>query len=138
MAKTDSKAGKQRAVPPIAEREKVLVELEYVFPESVSAHSVNQFVIQYDKGQYRLSFFDIRPPMAIGTEDEQLEMLRKIGKVQAQCRAEVVISESRLPELLLAVAENLRNTAPDRFAEVEDSLREKPESRKTKNAASNG
>lgn len=51
-------------------------------------------LIQQGEHEMILSFFEIQPPFLIGTADENLALLKKVG-LRADCMARITISKER-------------------------------------------
>jgi len=99
--------------------ETVGIEVEHFFPTDIMVTASNHVIVQQDKSDYRLSFFDVRPPILQGaTMEERREQLKGIKKVQARCIAEINMSSERMPDLIFVLLDNLQKNNPDQFAEA--------------------
>lgn len=67
----------------------------------------NHVLIQHNAcGEFFLSFFEMPPPIVIGTEEEKKKQLAEISQQDAHCVARVVIAKERMSGLIGAMAEN--------------------------------
>ena len=51
-------------------------------------------------------FFQINPPLTIGTHEEKAAFLRDVQSVQAVCTARIVVAEGLMPKIIAALLEN--------------------------------
>lgn len=80
----------------------------YIYPADHQPVFANQFVVQQNAaGEVRLSFFDVREPVIIGSTEERVRKFKEIGHVDAVCVAEVVVTKARMAQILAALLENL-------------------------------
>ena len=101
MAKKAAKEEKREVVVPI------IWETEGGAPTLFA----NQMMVQVDEHECHLSFFEIRPPLIIGTDEEKKAQAEALKSVAARCVARVVISKNRLPIFLGAVMEAMTKSA---------------------------
>src|SRR5258707_12171947 len=83
------------------------VAIEYVFPDNIPSHFVSQVVAQFQEDHFILSFFELWPPAIIAeTDEEKLAALKAIDRVQAKCVARIVITPTKMQELLGVLSTN--------------------------------
>lgn len=82
------------------------IPIEYVVPTEQKALFANHFTVQHENGVYHLMFFQINPPLVIGTHEQKAELLREIPNVQAVCTARIVVAEQLMPKIIGALLEN--------------------------------
>ena len=75
-------------------------------PGLVSCYATN-FVIQRTELEVTLSFFEVQTPIILGSEEQRAEALAKLESVPAICVARVVITPSRLPEILKVLKDHM-------------------------------
>lgn len=103
---TDKKTLSDSAIT--AETDKTLqVRLKYAFPEPLQAVYANQLVIQHTPEEFLISFYQAFPPANLDGRDLR-ETLEQAGGVPAQCVARVAITKDRMPAVVDAFVENLR------------------------------
>lgn len=80
--------------------EGVYLRVEWRFPEGMATRWTNNFVVQTQGDDFVLSFFEIRPPLVLGSLEEQREQLAALSTVQAEGVARVVMSAQKMQELI--------------------------------------
>jgi hypothetical protein len=103
----------------IKESPSAMIPIEYVFPSDVPTRFANTAIVQSDHGtEYRISFFEIEPPLALGDQDEQMEQLKRLDKIQARCVARIVLSSGRMPDIVTLFMDQLKANHPKAFEQV--------------------
>ena len=82
------------------------IPFEYVIPIEQKAIFANHFAIQHENGVHHLMFFQVNPPLLLGSHEEKAKLLRDLESVQAVCTARIVVSEELMPKILQALLEN--------------------------------
>jgi len=92
------------------ESDQIAVQLRYEFPENLSvAAFANHMLVQLDENDFHISFFQVTPPIILGSESERREQAHKLGQVPAKCVARIVVAEGLLPKIIEALQTNLAN-----------------------------
>ena len=77
------------------------------FPPDLTSHFVQHFVVQFREDHFVLSFFEIWPPIIVGeTEEEVVRQLSDLAAVPAKCVARLVITPSKMEELIGIMTDN--------------------------------
>lgn len=76
------------------------VSIVWNVPSDVAPRYATNFVVQASDNEFRLYFFDIKPPMTIGTPEEQRQQLDQLQSVTAECVASLVVAPARMGELV--------------------------------------
>jgi hypothetical protein len=87
--------------------EAVQVPLEWHFPEDLASRYSNQVLVQFGQYECNISFFDIKPPVVVGTPDEQRELVKNLKAVRAECVARIVVSLEFFPTVVKTLQETL-------------------------------
>lgn len=96
------------------------LQIRYVYPADHHSAFANHFVVHQNAfGEFRLSFFELREPIALGTPEERQKKLEEIGHVDAVCVGEVVITKPRMAQVLAAILENF-SKSPGKTAANKD------------------
>lgn len=69
----------------------------------VSAVFANQLLVQVDDYECHLSFFEIQPPLIVGTPEEKKKAIAELKAVPARCVARIVVSKERLQGFVDAI-----------------------------------
>jgi hypothetical protein len=86
----------------------VPVPVTWDIPVDFPTHYATQVVVQHTADEFTLSFFDIRPPLLIGTPAERQRQIRAIRKIRAIPVARLVVPPARMRELVQVMRDNLR------------------------------
>ena len=105
--KQDSKSTNGKRAQPNGKKSGKELSIKFIFPEGQRAFSCNFATVQREGQQFHLSFFEIRPPILIGTEEQVKEQLDEIESVQAHCLARIVMSSDRAEGLIAALSTQL-------------------------------
>jgi len=104
-----------------SKREKIELRLEHQFPEEFSLASfANHMVVQKDEHDFHISFFQITPPLIVGTESERREQAEKLQSIPAKCVARIVVAEGYLPRVIAALQAHLERTAKAAESELDN------------------
>jgi hypothetical protein len=63
----------------------------------------NNLVVQVDEHECHLSFFEVKPPLVMGSREEKRKQLKELKSIQARCVVRVVISSDRLASFVEAM-----------------------------------
>ena len=84
------------------------VPVEYIFPDDLTSHFSAHFIAQFQQDHFILSFFEIFPPPLLAeTDEERLASLKAIDHIDAKCVARVIVTPSKMRELIQILSENL-------------------------------
>ncbi|MHB8626013.1 MAG: DUF3467 domain-containing protein [Aggregatilineales bacterium] len=76
------------------------VPIEWHTSETVSAKYATNIVVQRAEHEVIISFFEIYPPIILGSREEMAEQIQEITSVRAECVARIVLSPARLSEFI--------------------------------------
>lgn len=62
-------------------------------------------VVQNTGQEFIISFFDLKPPLIVGTPSK--EVLDNLKSIRAECIARVIVTPSRMPKFVEALQTNL-------------------------------
>jgi hypothetical protein len=86
---------------------KILLPIEWHVPDELVTRYANNLLVQHTEHEFILSFFELQPPLTVGSPEEQAAQLQAVGAVRAECVARVVISASRMASFV----ETLRSSS---------------------------
>jgi hypothetical protein len=75
-------------------QEDVQIPLRFNIPSGMTSRYAHHMLVQPGEHEVTLSFFEIFPPLLLGSPEEQKEILKKEG-VKAECVARVTIAKAR-------------------------------------------
>ncbi len=97
------------------------IPIEWYFPEGQRGIFANHMLVQFDKHEYQVSFFELPPPIVIGEPEMMQDQIDQLKKVRATCVARIIISAERMPSFVKALQDNL-----DRQKKLQAPLEEEP------------
>lgn len=92
--------------------------LEWHCSDDIISHYANNMVVQRGRNEFILSFFETRPPLVIGTPEEQRTKLAQVKSVRAECVARLIIHPSRMKDFVEVLRGHLEKI--DEAGEVEE------------------
>ena len=87
----------------------VMLPIEWQLPEGIVSRYANNIVVQQTEHEFILSFFEIQPPLLLGSPEEQAAKLEALGAVRAECVARIIISPSRIQSFIEVLQRNYEN-----------------------------
>ncbi len=91
-----------------------------ISPEIKSIYATN-LLIQRGEHEFFISFFELRPPLVIGTPEQQREQAAQLQVARAECVARIVVGRDRLPEFVQVLQDFVNMEPPDADDQGPDS-----------------
>ncbi len=85
------------------------LEINWFVSENIHTHYANNVVIQHSRGEFVLSFFEILPPMLVGSPNEIQSQLSQMRTAHAECVARIVMTPENAANFCRALEQNLSN-----------------------------
>lgn len=86
------------------------VSIEWHIPGGIVTRYATNMVVQHSEQEFILSFFELLPPIILGTPQE-LEKLETMSSVQAECIARIIVSAGRMPKFIEVLQQTLERVA---------------------------
>lgn len=90
---------------PIDEQGSITLPIEWDISNVHSEYATN-FVVQHTQNEFFLYFFEVVPPLVVGTEEETFAQLQQIDKVSATCKTRIVLHPDKIPEIIAVLTKN--------------------------------
>ena len=74
--------------------------IEWYFPEHMTSRYATTLVVQTSEHEFTISFFELHPPLMLGSPEERKAQLEQIKSVRAECVARIIVAAERLPEFV--------------------------------------
>jgi hypothetical protein len=87
--------------------EGIYVPIEWYVPEDLVSRYANNIVVQYEEHEFIISFFEVRPPVLLGSSEEIKAKLEQVKSVRAECVARIIVAADRMPVFIEALQGNL-------------------------------
>lgn len=94
-------------MPEKATQEQIAVPLVYDVPPDMPAGFVTNMVVQHTPQEFIVSFFEVQPPILLGTPEENRVALSQMKSMTARCIGRYVISPDRMREFVEVLKRNL-------------------------------
>lgn len=75
-------------------QEDVQIPLRFQIPTGMTSRYAHHMLVQPGEHEVTISFFEVFPPILLGSQEEQKEILKQSG-VKAECVARVTIAKAR-------------------------------------------
>jgi len=86
------------------------IAIDWQIPNDVHSRYATNLVVQAGPNEFIISFFEIRPPILLGTQAEKQAALENIKTIPAICVARIVVSPAQMPEFIRVLTENWERT----------------------------
>lgn len=89
------------------DHEGVNVPLDFHIPKDIISRYATNMTIQPGENEFIISFFEVIPPMLLGTPEERARKIKSLKEVRAECVARVIVAADKLPSFIEAMQTNL-------------------------------
>jgi hypothetical protein len=86
---------------------KAAVELKWFIPEDIRTIYSNHVIVQKSEHECFFLFFEVNPPLFLGTPEEIQEQAKSLDHVQAKCVARLAVSK----ELAAKIAKSIQTVS---------------------------
>lgn len=84
--------------------------IEWSFPDDLVARYATNMIVQRAENEFVISFFEIKPPVLLGSPDEIVEQAKNIKSVRANCVAQIIVAEGKMASFIEALQRNFNRT----------------------------
>ena len=101
----------------MATSEQHVLPIEWHIPEGLVSRYVSNLVVQHTEHEFIISFFEILPPLVLGTPEEQQAKLTRMNAIPAECVARIIVSAEQMPtfvQVMQTTLEKYRSTMASR------------------------
>lgn len=83
------------------------VRIRRVYPDDLDTNFISNFVIQNQPDHFIITFYELWPPVIVGSPEEKKAAIEEIDSVDAKCVSRLVLTPEKMRLFLNAVQENL-------------------------------
>jgi|LSQX01.2.fsa_nt_gb hypothetical protein len=83
------------------------IPINWSSERDVAPRFANQVMINHTDDIFTLMFFDLQPPVFLGSEDEIATQLNNLADIKPVCVAKIYLPPSVIPSLISAIQQNL-------------------------------
>lgn len=80
--------------------------IEWKISEEVESKYATNLQVQHTNNEFIINFFEARPPIIAGSEEEKETQLKEMSSVEAKCIARILVSPGRMPGFIDALQDN--------------------------------
>ena len=84
------------------------VPVEWYTPDEIKTYHATDMTVSFTGHDFVVSFFEVRPPVILGSMSERIAQSKVIKSVRKQCVTRVAVNVDRLPAFIKALQTNLR------------------------------
>lgn len=81
--------------------------IEWHVPENAVSRYATNLTVQHTDHEFIISFFEIDPPLLVGSAEENAKKLKELEAVRAELIARIIVAPGRMPEFIRVLQENL-------------------------------
>lgn len=74
----------------------IQMPIEWEMSNETPCRYATNMIIQTEKEEFILSFFELKPPLLLGSKEQRLEQAKKIGTIKANSIVSIIVSPERL------------------------------------------
>lgn len=79
------------------------LEIVWHLPEDIVSQFATDVVVQQGVEEFIISFFQVRPPVIVGSPEEKLEQVKQLDSIKAECVARVIVTPDRMNKFIKAL-----------------------------------
>jgi hypothetical protein len=83
------------------------VPIQWHFPDDIASRYATNLVVQHTEHEFSISFFEVRPPILLGSPEDIQAALQRVESVPAVCVARIIVAAERMPEFIRVLQDNL-------------------------------
>jgi hypothetical protein len=84
------------------------IRIDFDTPADFPTKYASNLVVQHTEHDFTITFFDIRPPLLVGSPDDKASQLDAVQTVKAVPLARIVVAASRMHEFVQVLQDNLK------------------------------
>ena len=85
------------------------LNINWKVPESIQTLHATNVLIQQRGTEFHLQFFEVLPPIVVGTPQEQAQAYQEMESVDGICVARIVLSLENMQGLMQVINESMNN-----------------------------
>ena len=89
------------------DKKKIQIPIAWYYPEDLITRYSTNLLVQAAENEIILSFFEIIPPILLGSPDDIEAQLEQTEAIKAKCVARIIVSGEKFPDFLKAMGSQL-------------------------------
>ncbi len=83
------------------------VPIKWDIPDDEGPVHISNMLVQHTDHEFLVRFFQVYPPLLLGTDEEKEEQAKEIKHVEARCVGQYVLAPERIQKFIDALTTNL-------------------------------
>lgn len=88
------------------------IPLRFETPPDLASRYATNFVVQHTGNEFVLSFYEVFPPLLLGSPEDNLQQLNQLEYVKATCVARIILSPAGIREFAQVLTTSLSALEP--------------------------
>lgn len=84
--------------------------VEWQIPNDMQSRYATNLVVQSGSNEFIISFFELRPPIILGSPEETQAALQQIKSIPAICVARIVVPREKMPDFVKVLNDHLERS----------------------------
>ena len=84
----------------------VQIPIEWYIPDDIKRRYASNIVVQHDKHEFIIMFFDVQKPILLGPQEDVRSQLARMESIRAECVARIIVAPERMPSFIKALQDN--------------------------------
>jgi hypothetical protein len=76
------------------------IPLERTYPDDLKSFFISNMVIQHESDHFIISFFEIWPPVILGSSEERERTINNLNHIEAKCVSRLVVMPDKMREFI--------------------------------------
>jgi len=86
--------------------------IDWYTPDDIQSRYATNIVVQSGPNEFIISFFEIRPPIVLGSPEQVKATLEQIKSIRAICVSRIIISREEFPRMIKVLQDQLERSQP--------------------------
>ena len=84
------------------------IPVEWYTPDEIKTYHATDMTVSFTGHDFVVSFFELRPPLILGSVSERIAQSKEIKSVRKQCVSRIAVNVDRMPAFIKAFQTNLK------------------------------
>ena len=80
--------------------EEVEIPIQWRVADNIASRYATNFIVQHGEYEFTIYFFEVKPPLFLGTPDSVQSQVNETTYVPADCIGKVIIAAARMPDFI--------------------------------------
>lgn len=84
------------------------IPIKRVYPEDLNSYFVTNMTIQHQPDHFILQFFEVFPPLILGSDEEKKSLVESLDNIEAKCVGRIIVTPEKFSEFLETMNDNYK------------------------------